>query len=148
MNIRPFTYDDVPALLILMKHLAVFEGYIDDFTVTERDLIELGLCDDPIFKSLVAEQDGTLLGYLTYYQIDFTYDLKPKIVLKELYVDNQVRGQSIGAHLFRSLIDVAENENAGKLEWLVLPTNERAKRFYASHGGQKDLNWENWILSI
>ncbi|WP_455854615.1 hypothetical protein [Ensifer canadensis] len=55
ISTRPFEHRDVATVLALMRGLAVFEGYIDKFAVTERDLIDHGLCDSPRFGVFVAE---------------------------------------------------------------------------------------------
>lgn len=85
IHIRHFTRDDVPQLPPLMKELAIFEDYIDDFKVTEENIIKLVLSEKPIFKSLVVVDDKEMLGYCDYYSIAFTYNLKPHVILKELY---------------------------------------------------------------
>jgi len=42
-TVRRALWQDAPALLALMRELARFEGYLDQFRVSENDLLERGL---------------------------------------------------------------------------------------------------------
>lgn len=141
---------DVSALLALMHELAEFEHYRERFRVTAQDLLDRGLkADRPQqFVAFIAEHEGAAAGYALVYEIPFTYDLRPTLVLKELYVREQLRGLSVGADLMSAVIEHAKRHRCGRLKWEVLPDNDRAKRFYRRYGGAHDRQWENWILVI
>lgn len=146
LAVRPFVKSDVPALLSMMKGLARFEGYIDEFRVTARDLVEQGLGDSSCFGAFVAEQEGVLMGYAVHYRVPFTYRMRPTLVLKELYVRTEGRGNGVGGALFEAVKAEAKRIDAGALDWLVLPGNDKAKSFYQAHGGKQDTGWERWYL--
>jgi len=146
--VRPFERDDVACVLRLMRDLAVFEGYIGDFRVTEGDLIAHGLGDNPRFGVLVAELDGRVVGIAVHYVIPWTYDLKPTLVLKELFVDETARSLGAGAALIAALKSHAAAIGAPRIEWSVLASNDDAKRFYRRQGAVLDAIWEPWALSI
>ncbi len=148
LNIRPFTAEDVPVLLELMKALACFEGYINDFRITEDILLSAGFGDQPTFSATVAEFDGTLVGYGVYYVIPFTYNMRPTVVMKELYVTESARGTGAGQALFNHIKLAANQMDAAHLKWLVHPTNQPAKTFYRKQGGQIDKDWEHWHLAL
>jgi len=80
LAVRPFQRHDVPDVLRLMRGLAIFEGYIDKFRVTEADLVEHGLGDNPRFGVLLAELCGRTVGIAVHYVIPWTYDLKPTLL--------------------------------------------------------------------
>ena len=128
----------------------MFEGYADRFAVTESDLIQRGLSpsSDAQFIAWVAEQDVTLLGYAVIYVIPFTFDLRPTVVLKELFVSQSVRESGYGKELFAAVIDYARGIDARLVRWQVLPSNEKAKGFYRRQGGEIDVGWESWVLDV
>lgn len=105
--VRPFERRDVGKVLVLMRALAVFEGYDDKFRVTEADIVDHGLGPSPRFGVFVAEVDGTIVGIAVHYLIPWTYDLKPVVALKELYVAEAARGMSVGHALVERLLDHA-----------------------------------------
>ena len=146
--VRPFKRDDVACVLRLMRGLAVFEAYIDAFRVTESDLIEHGLGDNPRFGVLVAEFGRRVIGIAVHYVIPWTYDLKPTLVLKELFVDETARSLGAGAALIDALKRHAAAIGAPRIEWSVLASNENAKRFYLRQGAIHDAIWEPWTLPI
>lgn len=146
--IRPFEQRDVSAVLALMRALAVFEGYDDKFRVTEADIVEHGLGPSPRFGVFVAERDDAIVGIAVHYLIPWTYDLKPVVVLKELYVAEAARGMSVGHALVKRLRDHAVGIGASAIRWTVLQSNMPAKAFYRSLDGRPDEVWEIWQLTI
>ncbi|MEI2296555.1 GNAT family N-acetyltransferase [Ensifer sp. MJa1] len=148
LTVRPFERRDVTEVLRLMRGLAVFEGYIEKFSVTETDLINHGLGEAPRFGVLVADLDGRVVGIAVHYVIPWTYDLKPTLVLKELFVDETARSSGAGAALVAALKRHAEKIGAPRINWTVLATNEAAKRFYRREGGNHDAIWEPWTMPV
>ena|ERR1044071_3667736 len=145
---------DAPGLLILMQQLATFEGYADRFRVKATDLLQRGLRAteigrQPQFTAIVAETTADeLVGYAVVYEIPFTYDLRPTLVLKELFVSANARGTRIGSALLRAVLRHAKSRDCGRLKWEVLRSNDRAKTFYRRFGAERDSAWENWILQL
>jgi ribosomal protein S18 acetylase RimI-like enzyme len=65
-----------------------------------------------------------------------------------LFVDPAYRNQGIAADLLAGLRREAERIGAGQITWLVLPTNDGAKRLYRRFGGSPDPDWEHWRLAL
>lgn len=149
--IRAATAADVPELLSLMRELAAFERYLDRFAVTEPELLRRGFptAGEPEFRALVAEGPaGPLAGYAIYYLIPFTYDLKPTLVLKELFVCASRRSAGLGAALLDRVQVEARRRGCGLIRWAVLPDNDRAKEFYRRWGATLDRQWEYWQREV
>lgn len=150
-SIRRATPADATPLLRLMRELARFEGYLEQFRVSADDLLARGLHGghDAQFTALVAADDaGALAGYAVVYRVPFTYDLRPNLMLKELYVDAGARGQGIGHALMASVIALGRSSGCARLKWDVLTTNAAAKTFYCQLGGAPDQRWEGWLLTL
>jgi GNAT superfamily N-acetyltransferase len=73
---------------------------------------------------------------------------RPTWVLKELFVAEDGRGRQVGTALMEAVIAQARARGCGRLQWLVLPRNERAKQFYRRFGGKVDADWESWVLPL
>src|SRR5438046_8835236 len=94
MEIRKALEADIPNVLPLMRELAEFEEYAEDFAVTEAVLREQGFRRyPPDFHCLVAEEGSELLGFLVYYFVAFTYRACPNLVIKGRYVAGQRRSR-------------------------------------------------------
>lgn len=148
MIVRPFTPADVPGVWGMMRDLAVFEGYSDRFRVTPQDVLTHGFGPQPRFGVLVAERQKHLCGMAVHYTIPWTFDLRPVVVLKELFVQPAARGQGVGQALVRGLAEHAASLGASALRWTVLPDNAPAQALYAGLGGQKDPDWDHWVLAL
>ena len=147
--IRPARPDDAEALIGMMRALAAFEGYLPRFRVTAHDLCTRAFGPGAQCGILVAQgADGQLAGYAVWLVQAFTYDLRPTVTLKELFVDPAYRSRGIAADLLAGLRREAERIGAGQITWLVLPTNEAAKRLYRRFGGAPDPDWEHWRLIV
>ena len=150
-RVRQAVAADAEPLLALMRELARFEGYDEHFTVTAADLRERGLAPvgAPQFVAFVAEQPGgELVGHAVVVEQPFTFDLRPTLTLKELYVRDGQRGGGAGRALFEQVLAHGRARGAGRLKWDVLPSNEPARAFYRRLGGAPDPDWERWLLPI
>ncbi len=148
--IRRAAASDAPRLLSLMRELARFEGYDDRFAVTVEALLERGFSADrpPEFTAWVAELGGELAGYAVIYVAPFTFDLRPTVVLKELFIKREARARNLGGGLMTAVIEHARSLNARLIRWQVLPDNVSAKMFYRRYGGAVDAEWESWFIDL
>lgn len=142
---------DVRQLLGLMRELAAFECYLNEFAVTEIELRKRGFPKDgppQFFALLVEDLLGLTVGYAVYHLVAFTFGLCPTLVLKELYVRDSHRGQGAGRRLLDRVLEDAIGRGCGKISWAVLPSNDRAKSFYRRWGGRPDTDWEYWTRPV
>ena len=148
MRVRRAERGDVDGLLELMRGLARFEEYIDDFAVTRESVLAHGFGDGRLFTAFVAEGDDDLVGMAVVYTIPWTYTLRPKVVLKELYVVEAARGMGAGKALMAAVTAHAKSIDAAELIWTVMDGNRAAEGFYRSLGAVPDLKWNNWSLNL
>jgi GNAT superfamily N-acetyltransferase len=147
-QVRPFQAADAPQLLELMQDLAAFEGYGGQFAVTARELVVHGLVGARFGAFVAAEPGHRLLGMAVHYRIPWTYDLKPTLVMKELFVAERARGRGVGRALMAAVVGEARRIGAPRLKWTVLPGNAAARQFYSAQGGRVEIEWEPWILEL
>lgn len=148
-QVRFAVESDVPALLDLMRGLAEFEGYADKFAVTEQVLIEQGFRrSPPDFECLVAEDaDGKPAAMLVFYMIPFAFRAKPTLFVKELYVDEDRRGNGYGDRLMRAAAAEAVRRGCALMKWQVAEWNTGAARFYERLGATADTEWVDYSVS-
>jgi ribosomal protein S18 acetylase RimI-like enzyme len=148
--VRRASVEDAAGLLSLMKALARFERYFDAFAVTEEEVLRRGFSKEetPEFFALLAETNSTVVGYVVYYLVPFTFDLKPTMILKELYVVENFRNRGVATRLLDRLEAVAEEAGCGRIRWSVLPENQGAKWLYRRWGATQDDVWEHWLKEL
>ena len=148
MRVRLAERTDVDRLLELMRGLARFEEYIDNFAVTRESVLQHGFGDGRLFTAFVAEQEDDLVGMAVVYTIPWTYTLRPKVVLKELFVAESARNLGAGKALMAAVVSHARSIDAAELIWTVMEGNSAAEGFYLSLGASPDHKWNNWSLNL
>jgi GNAT superfamily N-acetyltransferase len=142
-TIEPALASDVPAILQLIKQLAIYERAENEVTVTAAILEEDGFGPNKIFDCFIARSaDNHVLGLALYYTKYSTWKGRC-IYLEDIIVDETYRGNGIGKELFRAVYDVARQRQSGRLEWQVLEWNEPAIGFYKRFKSQFDSEWIN-----
>jgi ribosomal protein S18 acetylase RimI-like enzyme len=132
-----------------MKELAIFEKYIDSFTITPDIVQTSGFRKSPPdFYCIVAEDNNQLTGILVYYFLPYTSLNRPAVYMKELYVTESYRGQKIGERLMTALKKEAILKNCKQIKWNVAPWNAAGIRFYEKMGARENRDWLNFELNM
>ena len=148
VTVRSMGRGDVAVALELMRELAEFEDYLDEFAVGENDLLEAGFGPNRRFKCHLAFERDRAVGIAVTHTIEWTFDMQPTLVLKEMFVRESHRGTGAGRLLFDFVVREAEKIGASRIRWLVLGDNENAERFYRSRGAEVLPQWEQWELRL
>lgn len=91
---------------------------------------------------LGASRDGRLLGYACLYWHFSSLDAVETVLLNDLFVSEDVRGEGIGRALIVAAAEVARERGAPFLEWATAPDNETAQRLYDSTGAERS----EWVV--
>jgi GNAT superfamily N-acetyltransferase len=140
MNIRIGKKEDMPAVLDLIKELAVFEKEPDAVLVTIADLERDGFSNPPLFYVFVAEIDSEIVGIALYYYRYSTWKGKT-IHLEDLVVKESARGKNVGSALYQKVIEQGKKEGVRRIEWAVLDWNTPAIAFYKKSGAKVFDDW-------
>jgi len=143
--IRKAVKKDSEKIWELMKELAIFEKYFDTFAITCDIVRKNGFENNPPdFYCFVAEKGHNIAGILVYFYLPFTAQNRPAIYMKELYVDENYRGQKIGEKLMFALKEEAIKNNCAQIKWTVASWNKSGQKFYERLGAQKNNDWLNY----
>lgn len=145
--IRPANVDDVEQIMQFVIDLAIYEKEPDAVQATPSDLKQALFCDKPQAYCLIAELDGTSIGFALYFYSFSTWLGKHGIYLEDLYVSPEYRGVGAGKALLQELAKTAVAKNLGRVEWSVLDWNEPAINFYKAMGAQAMDEWTVHRLS-
>jgi GNAT superfamily N-acetyltransferase len=146
-DIRPATPDDIPTILALIGELAEYEREPQAAQATHADLLRDGFGPTPRFHCLIAEIDGSAVGFALYFYNYSTWRGHAGICLEDLFVRPPFRGQGIGKSLLAAVAAIAEAEGCPRLEWAVLNWNTPAIDFYNSVGALAQSDWTTMRLS-
>jgi GNAT superfamily N-acetyltransferase len=147
MKVRRAVERDFSQLLLLMRQLAEFENYADEFVITEEILRDQGFRrSPPDFYCVVAEENGKIIAFLVYYLIPYTYRAKPNMVIKELYVAEGFRSKAVGTLLMRAAAEEAVRAGCGRIKWWVAKWNKQGIEFYERLGARIDPDWHEFQM--
>lgn len=138
---------DVPDILRCIRALAAYERLEHECVATEARLRETLFGADPVASVVLAEQDGTVVGFALWFRSYSTFLAQPGIYLEDLFVFPSHRGQGVGRRLLAYLARRATAAGSGRLEWAVLDWNADAIRFYASLGAVPMGDWTTFRLA-
>ncbi|HVS50344.1 MAG TPA: GNAT family N-acetyltransferase [Candidatus Dormibacteraeota bacterium] len=145
--IRPAEAADVPIIAELIRGLARFEKMEDEVTMTEERLAENLFGQRRYAETLLAEEDGTSVGFALFFHNFSTFLGLPGVYLEDLFVVPEHRGRGIGRALLRQLARVARDRGCGRLEWSVLDWNRDAIGFYERLGARPNSEWTVYRLT-
>lgn len=150
MNIRKGEKKDMPAVLDLIRELAIFEKEPDAVVVTVADLERDGFGENPLFYTFVAEvendssdseQAKQIVGMALYYYRYSTWKGRT-IHLEDLIVKEEMRGSGLGLALYTKIIEQGKADNVRRIEWNVLDWNTPAIEFYKKSGAKILADWD------
>jgi len=148
MNIRKAVKGDCPAMLELVRELALYEKAPDEVTVDPQHFEASGFGQNPVWWAFVAETDAKeVVGFALYY-IRYSTWKGQVMYLEDILVTASMRGQGIGHQLVDQLIVEAKVKGFKRIVWQVLEWNEPAINFYKKYNAKFDPEWVNVILDI
>src|SRR5580700_8972420 len=124
LMIRAATESDIHALHTLVLELARYERLEHEVLATPADLREHLFGVRPYAEALVAEDEGTVVGFALFFHNYSTFVGRPGLYLEDLFVLPEHRKKGHGLSLLRALARIAVERRCGRLEWSVLNWNE------------------------
>ncbi len=100
----------------------------------------------PTAEALLAECEGTPVGFALFFQNFSTFRGQPGIYLEDLFVRPEHRGRGIGKALLARLARIAVDRDCGRFEWAVLDWNTPAMGFYRALGASPMDDWTVYRL--
>jgi GNAT superfamily N-acetyltransferase len=146
-TIREAAPADVPQILDFIRALATYEREPDAVTATEEDLLRDGFGPHPIFRCLMAEEDGAPAGFAFYFFSYSTWLGRAGLYLEDLFVYPEFRGLGIGKALLQRVAAIAVEKGCPRLQWEVLDWNTPAIEFYQAMGAEFMDTWRNVRVS-
>ncbi|WP_327704833.1 GNAT family N-acetyltransferase [Streptomyces decoyicus] len=145
--IREATPDDVPVILAMIGELAAYERAPEAAQATEPQLEEALFGPQPAAFALIAEADGTPVGFALWFRNFSTWTGTHGVYLEDLYVRPEARGGGHGKALLAALAEICVARGYERFEWSVLDWNEPSIGFYRSIGAQPMDEWTVFRLT-
>lgn len=133
--IRPATLEDIPAILNIVNEaiLGTTILYLEEPRTLDEQTEWFRLAIEKNMPVVVAEIDGTVAGFGTYWQFRDLPAYRGSIEHK-IYVTNQVHGRGIGRLIMDSLLDRAKADGYQTLIAEIDSENTRSLAFHRKLG--------------
>ena len=147
INIRKAEAKDVPAMMNLVRELALYEKAPEEVSNTEERMLEEGFGPKKAFECILVEKGETIVGMSLYYFRYSTWKGR-RLYLEDLIVTEAERGTGLGKVLFDKTIEIAKEEDCSGMMWQVLGWNTPAINFYDKYNTRYDEGWLNCHLDF
>lgn len=146
-TVRKGKKEDLPAILDLIKELALYEKAPDEVTNTLEMMEKDGFGPDPVFGFFVVEKEDNkiVIGTAIYYYRYSTWKGK-RLYLEDYIITEKERGKGAGKLLFERVLAKSLEESCTGMMWQVLDWNEPAINFYKKYGAGMEEDWINCNL--
>lgn len=147
--IRTATPADLPAIVHLVRELAIYEREPDAAVATEMHFKAALFGDHPAAFCLIAEHDttGDAVGLAIWFRNFSTWLGVHGVWLEDLFVLPEHRGGGHGKALLTELARICVVNGYGRLEWSVLDWNTPAIEFYEALGARPQSEWTTFRLT-
>lgn len=133
--IREAMKSDLVGVAMLFEELTPIKSNIDQMTK-----IFTHMQNDASYKLLVAEQNGKLVGStMSVLCYDLVGECKPFVVVKNVIVNSELRGQGIGTKLIQEIEAIGKENKANYIMFVSSTRREKVHKFYESIGYKPDI---------
>lgn len=147
IQIRKASEQDFPAILSLIKELALFEKSPHKVTNSLEQMQK----EKDYFGSYVAEHYANgqkkIIGMAVYFFAYYTWVGK-SLYLDDIFVKKEYRGKKVASALFEKIFELAKKENCKRVRWQVINWNQDAIDIYKAYGADIDNQWSNCDFDV
>ena len=154
--IRPFNFDDLQDILIIINHNILFTTSVYDYDVRtiEQQRVILQHKLDNNFPFLVAQVNGKVIGFGTYGEFRFkkAYQFT---VEHSVYINEDFHGFGIGRLLLNDLISIAKKNSIHTMVAVIDSENTGSIDFHRKFGfetvgilKESGFKFNKWLDSV
>jgi len=147
IEIAPIADDEFEQLLPL---IAAYQRFYEVEEIDEernRAFFRRFLAPSEDGLLLGARRDKRLIGYACLYWHFSSLEAVESVLMNDLYVAEDARGEGIGRALIEATTEVARERGAPFVEWSTAPDNHTAQRLYDSTGAVRS-EWVSYELRV
>jgi GNAT superfamily N-acetyltransferase len=147
LEITPIADDEFEELLPL---IAAYQRFYEAAEIDEernRAFFRRFLAPSEDGLLLGARRAGRLVGYACLYWHFSSLEAVESVLMNDLYVAEDVRGEGIGRALIEASVGIARERGVPYVEWSTAPDNETAQRLYDSTGAERS-EWFTYELRV
>jgi GNAT superfamily N-acetyltransferase len=146
-KIRKANSQDVGLILEFIKGIAEFEKLSNEVEATEAHIFKNLFSEKSFVHCLLAYENEIPVGFALYFYNYSSFVSKPGLYLEDLYIITEYRHKGYGKELMKQLIQIAAENECGRMEWNVLKWNHKAIDWYEKLGAKAMNEWTTYRLN-
>ena len=131
--IRAAQAEDIDTIQAFIRALADYERLAHEVKADRETLGRYLFGPRPMAEVLIAEADGSAVGFALFFHNFSTFEGRPGLYLEDLFVEESQRGRGIGRRLIDDLIAMGKRDGWTNLYWHTNAENAQARRLYDSY---------------
>lgn len=149
VRIEPISPQQFEALLPMIAAYQRFYEVPEEKIDEERNraFFRRFLAPSDVGMLLGAWADDGLVGYACLYWHFSSTQAVETVLMNDLYVDEDRRGEGLGRALIEASAAVARERGVDRLEWRTAPDNRTAQRLYDATGAKRSA-WIEYELEV
>jgi GNAT superfamily N-acetyltransferase len=149
LRIEPIAGDQYETLIPM---IAAYQGFYEAEDIRDdrnREFFRrfISPSDDGMLIGAWRETDMRLVGYTCLYWHFSSTKAVETVLMNDLYVEPEARGEGVGRALIGAAAKVARKRGSPILEWSTAPDNATAQRLYDSTGAERS-TWIEYELRL
>jgi GNAT superfamily N-acetyltransferase len=138
LRIAPIAASELEALLPMIAAYQRFYEVEDVDEERNRAFFSRFLAPSDDGMLIGARRGDELVGYACLYWHFTSLVPAETVLLNDLYVAEDRRGEGIGRALIETSAQIARERGAHQLQWVTSPDNETARRLYDTTGAESE----------
>ncbi len=139
-TIKQATPEDCPIILDFIKKIAEYEVLLDSVRCSEEEIYN-SFFNLKAAHGLIAYEGSEPVGFAVYYYNFSTFKGRPGLYLEDIFINSDKRSKGYGKKLFEYVMQIAVDDNCGRMEWSCLDWNKPSIDFYLSLGAEPMDEW-------
>jgi GNAT superfamily N-acetyltransferase len=134
----------------LVPMIAAYQGFYEAEDIREernREFFRRFLAPSDYGMLIGAWRGERLVGYACLYWHFSSTRAVETVLMNDLYVEAEARGEGVGRALIEAAAEVARERGSPILEWSTAPDNATAQRLYDSTGAGRS-TWIEYELTV
>jgi GNAT superfamily N-acetyltransferase len=134
LQIKKSKLENIPQILSMIKEFAEFENLNEYCKVTEKNLFDVLCGGDSFAESLIAFANEMPIAYAIFFPHFSSFKGQRSVYLEDIYIKPEFRRFGIGEKMLRKIAEIGKAQNASRIDFQVLNSNEKAMKFYKKLG--------------
>jgi GNAT superfamily N-acetyltransferase len=147
LRVEPITDEQFETLVPM---IAAYQGFYEAEDIREernREFFRRFIAPSGDGMLIGAWRDERLVGYACLYWHFSSTKAAETVLMNDLYVEAEARGEGVGRALIEAAAAVARERGSPILEWSTAPDNATAQHLYDSTGAEKS-TWIEYELPV